>query len=283
MAEGITISIPPTYQPVSDKDIRNAKKWTLRRNENARRLSSAIEKRLQDALGELTRIAYMYNIPAEQFQFSADEDLREEIAQVMMDLEEEIMELIEMYSLNVTEDSDRRSTLLPWLAALNSKGADNLRQTLGMRLRQFLYDTEAQIAAMKMSGYGLTKALERMISTMHSVYSSPEVQAAYGKNPSAMYLRSKGVHYGNVGLSSSGAVNVENLGIQTSTITWMKSQLLDFVQMGAVGYYQLRGSSFPCDICDDEVGVHVGDYANDTYPHAHCMCYRVPLMLKSVT
>ena len=28
---------------------------------------------LQDALGELARLAYMYNVPAEQFQFSADE------------------------------------------------------------------------------------------------------------------------------------------------------------------------------------------------------------------
>lgn len=281
MAEKIIISIPPIYEPVTDKNIRDSKKWTLRRNENAQKLGGLIEERLQDALGELARLAYMYNVPAEQFQFSADEDLREQVAQVMMDLEEEIMELMELYSLNATDDNDRRSTLLPWLAALSSKGADNLRQTLGMRLRQFLYDTEAQVAAMKMSGYDLTKALERIISTMRSVYSSAEVQSAYKKNPAAMYLRSRGVHYGNVGLSSSGAVNVINLGIQTATITWMKSQLLDFLQMGAVGYYQLRGSSYPCEICDDEVGIHVGDYTNDPYPHAHCMCYRVPLMLKT--
>lgn len=281
MAEKIIISIPPIYEPVTDKNIRDSKKWTLRRNKNAQKLGGLIEERLQDALGELARFAYMYNVPAEQFQFSADEDLREQVAQVMMDLEEEIMELMELYSLNATNDNDRRSTLLPWLAALSSRGADNLRQTLGMRLRQFLYDTEAQVAAMKMSGYDLTKALERIISTMRSVYSSAEVQVAYKKNPAAMYLRSRGVHYGNVGLSSSGAVNVINLGIQTATITWMKSQLLDFIQMGAVGYYQLRGSSYPCEICDDEVGIHVGDYTNDPYPHAHCMCYRVPLMLKT--
>ena len=277
MDETINILLPYGYEPPTSEDIAKAKRWTLLRNENAARLSSLIEALMRDAATEMTRIGYRYNCKPEEFQFSEDKDLREEIAVLMDKLEEDILSLVEEYSLNETQDEERRSSLLPWLTALHSKGARNLAGTLHERLRQFMYDTEAQIAAMRMAGYGQAKAVSRVLSTMHAVYASPEMQAAFKKPSAAMYIQSHGVHYGNVGLSNSGAVNVENFGRQTATMAWMKSQLMEFDEKGAVGYYQLRGSTFPCAICDDEVGLHIGDILNDPYPHAHCMCYRVPI------
>lgn len=277
MADSIKITLPQGYEPPTEEDIAKAKKWTLLRNENAARLSSLIEERLQEAIKELTQIGYKYNTKPEDFQFSQNKDLREDVAAVMNDLEDEIMSLVEEYSLNESDDENRRSTLLPWLAALHSKGSDNLRGTLHERLRQFLFDTEAQIAAMKMANYNQGKAIARNISTMHSVYTSPEMLAAFKRPFKTMYIQSRGVHYGNVGLSNSGAVNIENFGKMTATMAWMKSQLLDFIDKGAVAYYQLRGSLYPCSICDEAVGIHLGDIENDPYPHASCMCYRVPL------
>ncbi len=277
MADSIKITLPQGYEPPTEEDIKKAKKWTLLRNENAARLSSLIEELLQEAIKELTTIGYKYNTKPEEFQFSKDEKLREDVAAVMNDLEDDIMSLVEEYSLNESTDKKRRSTLLPWLAALHSKGTDNLRGTLHERLRQFLFDTEAQIAAMRMAKYSQEKTIARNTSTMHTVYASPEMQAAFKKPSASMYIQSHGVHYGNVGLSSSGAVNVEKFGQVTATMAWMKSQLLQFLENGAVAYYQLRGSLFNCAICDDAVGLHVGDIENDYYPHAGCMCYRVPL------
>ena len=99
MAEKIIISIPPIYEPVTDKNIRDSKKWTLRRNENAQKLGGLIEERLQDALGELARLAYMYNVPAEQFQFSADEDLREQVVQVMMVMVISVFLILKMFQI----------------------------------------------------------------------------------------------------------------------------------------------------------------------------------------
>ena len=280
MAEKIKITLPDGYETPTESDISKAKKWTVLRNQNADHLALLIEELLQDAIRELTQIGYKYNVRPEDFQFSQDENLREEVANVMNDLEDDIMELVEEYSLNESEDEKRRTNLLPWLMALSSKGAEDLRGTLQNRLRQFLFDTEAQIAAMKLAGYDQTKAINRILSTMHTVYVAPEMQAAFKMKSAARYIQSRGVHYGNVGLSNSGAVNVENFGRQTASMAWMKSQLLEYQEEGAVGYYQLRGSSFPCGICDDEVGSHIGDIINDPWPHAHCMCYRVPLFLK---
>lgn len=277
MADSIKINLSDDYQTITEDDIKKAKQWTLLRNDNANKLSSLIEDILEETAKELTQIAYKYNCKPEDWQFSENKDLREDVAKLMDETEDRIFELVEDYSLNETDDEKRQSTLLPWLMALKSKGAKDLSSTLHLRLRQFLYDTEAQIAAMKLANYKLTKAINRVLSTLHSVYTSPEVQSAFNKKSAAMYIKSHGVHYGNVGLSSSGATNVENFGSQTATMAWMKSQLLEFIEEGAVGYYQLRGSTYPCSICDDETGLHIGDIENDTYPHYHCMCYRVPV------
>lgn len=280
MANDIKIQLPDIYQPIKEDDIRKSKKWTLLREENATYLSGLIESILKETIQSLTIIAYKYNCKPEEWQFAQNKDLREEVANVMNDAEDEIMALVEEYSLNETKDKNRRSTLLPWLLALKSKGTKDLQSTLHARLRQFLFDTEAQIAAMKLAGYAQSKAGNRAVSTMHSVYTSPEMQAAFKKQSAAMYIQSKGVHHGNVGLSSSGAVNVEDFGEQTATIAWMKSRLMQFQEDGAAGYYQLRGSTYPCSLCDDEVGLHIGDIINDPYPHHHCVCYRVPVFEK---
>lgn len=280
MADSIKIKLQEIFEPITDADIKKAKKWTLLREENAQKLGSLIEDILEDTARDLTKIAYRYNCRPEEWQFSENEKLREEVAKLMNETEDRILELVEEYSLNETNDKKKRSTLLPWLMALKSKGAKDLASTLHKRLQQFLFDTEAQIAAMKLASYNQAKAISRTLSTLHSVYTSPEMLAAFKKRSAAMYIKSRGVHYGNVGLSNSGATNVENFGKQTAAITWMKSQLMDFQDDGAVGYYQLRGSIYPCTICDEETGLHLGDILNDPYPHHHCMCYRVPVFKK---
>lgn len=283
MAEPITISLPDIYEDITEEDISKEKNWTLRRNDNAVLLSSLVVTLLQDAIRQLTQIAYKYNCRPEQFQFSQDKKLREEVAQVMEELEADIMELVETYSLKETKDKDRRALLLPWLLALSSKGSKDLQSTLHARLTQFLFDTEAQIAAMKLAKYDQTKATTRAISTMKAVYTAPEVQAAFKKPSAAKYIKSKGVHTGNKGLSSSGAYNVESFAYQTAVLGWERSHYMDYQEKGAEGFYVLRGSTYPCDLCDSKVGFHKIDEVEALPPfHSHCQCYSVPVFKKNL-
>ena len=277
MGNDIKITIPNGYEAPTDADIANAKKWTRLRNENAARLSSLIEKRLQEAAEELVKIGYKYNCKPEDFQFSFDKNLREDVAKVMNDLEEDIMELVEEYSLNETEDKDRRNNiLLPWLLALHAKNTKNLRGTLHERIRQFLFDTEAQIAAMKLMKYEQPKAIQRVLSTLHTVYAAPEVQKAFKMKSAARYIISKGNHEENKGLSSSGAVNVENFGNMTARMAWSRSQYEEAKAENKAGFVVLRGSTYPCDLCDSKCGFHTIEQTDFIPPfHGHCCCYTV--------
>lgn len=276
MDEILNILIPYGYENPTEKQIRNAKKWTMLRNDNAARLSSLIEGLLENAARDLTIIGYKYNCKPEDFQFSQDKNLREEVATLMSDLEDDIMELVQEYSLNETEDKKHRNNILPWLLALHSKNTKNLASTLHERVRQFMYDTEAQIAAMKLASYGQTKAVGRVISTMHSVYSAPEVLAAFNKQSAARYIRTNGVHEGNVGLSSSGAVNIENFGDMTARMAWSRSQYEQAKEDGKNGFIVSRGSTYPCDLCDSKCGFHLINQTEFLPPfHGHCCCYIV--------
>ena len=276
MEEALNILLPYGYVAPTEADIRAAKKWTLLRNENAARLSSLIEELLKEAARKLTMIAFRYNCKPEDFQFSLDENLREEVAQVMNDLEDAILALVEEYSLNATEDKEKRNNVLPWLLALHSKNTKNLAATLHERLRQFLFDTEAQIAAMMMADYNQTKAVGRIISTMHAIYTAPEVLAAFKKNSAARFIQSRGIHEGNIGLSSSGAVNVENFGNMTARMAWSHIQYEEKKEEGKAGYFCFRGSTYPCAACDDVCSVfHTMDEGMVLPVHGHCCCYAV--------
>lgn len=276
MEETLNILVPYGYEEPTEESVRKAKKWTLLRNENAIHLSSLIEALLQDYATKLTKIAYKYNCKPEDFQFSQDKNLRDDVAKLMSELEEEILSLVEQYSLNVTDDKERRNNIMPWLIALHSKNTKNLKGTIHQRVRQFLFDTEAQIAAMKLAGYGYTKAIGRILSTMHTVYITPEVLAAYNKKSAARYIKTRGVHEGNVGLSSSGAVNVENFARTTLIMAWSHEQYEEAMDDGKAGFFVFRGSQYPCDLCDSKVGFHLID-DNESVPpfHAHCCCFVV--------
>ena len=282
MADSINIVLPQGYEAPTEDDIAKAKRWTLLRNENAARLSSLIESRLQDAIRELTKIGFKYNCKPEDFQFSQDENLREEVADIMNNLEDDIMELVEEYSLNESDDEERRNNLLPWLLALHSKNTDSLSETLHERLTQFLFDTEAQIAAMKLSKYSQSKAITRCLSTMHSVYIAPEVIAAFKKKSAARYIKTRGVHEGNQGLSSSGAVNIENFGDMTARMAWSHSQYVQALEEGKDGYFCFRGSSYPCDLCDEVCSVfHPIEQGMVLPVHSNCCCYAVFITQKN--
>lgn len=276
MEEELNILVPYGYEEPTEESLKAAKKWTLQRNEASIALSSLIEEILRDTAKKLTQIAYKYNCKPEDFQFSQDKDLREEVAKLMSDIEDKILELIENYSLSVTEDKERRNNLLPWILALHSKDSKDLKWTLRTRLTQFLFDTEAQIAAMKLANYEQTKAITRILSTIHTVYSSPEILAAFKKKSAARYIKTKGVHDGNIGLSSSGAVNVENFARTTLIMAWSHEQYEEAMDDGKAGFFVFRGSQYPCDLCDSKVGFHLID-DNESVPpfHARCCCFVV--------
>ena len=283
MAESIKIKLDGSqYRLPTQEDITSAKQFILRRNDYARLLESKVDDCLEDAAQEIVRICYKYNVDPKEFAINSkyNEKMMDEIADVMDELEADIMSLIYDYSLRVTDDEKHRNLLAAWIALLG-RGNNNLQDTLDGYLYKTMKDWEAAIAALRFANVAMADAVTKVKSNLHSIYTMPEVTAAFrhADDFNATYIQSHGVMAGGVGLSNNGSTNVTNMARLTLQMAWMREQGIEFDESGAAGYYQLRGSAYPCSVCDDEVGFHKGleDLYTKPYPHPHCCCYRIPI------
>lgn len=283
MAESIKIKLDRSqYKLPTQDDITSAKQFILRRNDYARLLESKIDDCLARSAQDIVTICYKYDVDPKEFSINSryNEKMMEEISEVMDELEAEVLDYIYNYSTSVTTDKNHISMLAAWMATLG-RGNRNLQDTLDGYLYKTMKDWEAAIAALRFANVAMADAVTKVKSNLHSIYTMPEVTAAF-KNANeftATYIRSRGVMQGGVGLSNNGSTNVTNMARITLQMAWMREQGIEFGENGAAGYYQLRGSSYPCAICDDEVGFHLGleGLYMEPYPHPHCCCYRIPI------
>lgn len=273
------------YRTPTEEDVRAAKQYILQREACAAQLRENIDGLLTDAATNIVEICYRYGVDPKRFTISSEynADMMDEISTVMDELEEDILSLIEDYSLQPVEDSRQRYILLLWLLALG-KGGRDLRGTLENYLYKFMKDMEAAIAALRYMGRSQKEAAQEIEKFLHDIYGMPEVLTAirHRGDFAATYIYFGGVQSGAVGISDNGSTNVTDMGTITVQMAWMKEEEEDFEQKGAIGYYQLRGSDFYCPACDEEVGFHLGlDGINEKpYIHPHCKCYRIPIYRK---
>lgn len=279
------------YKSPTQEDITQAKQFILQRNDYARLLGNKVDECLLDAAQKIVTICYKYDVEPKNFFIASEynEKMMDEISQVMDEAEEEILSFIYDYSTESVQEtatvlgdssSRKKELLAAWIATLGRKNR-NLQETLDGYLFKTMKDVEAAVAALRNAGIALAEAVTKVKSNLHNIYNMPEVTDTFEEAESfnATYIRSRGVEQGAVGLSNSGATNVVNMAKITLQMAWMRQQGIDFDESGAAGYYQLRGSSYPCDICDAEVGFHKGleDIYAKPYPHPHCCCYRIPI------
>lgn len=274
------------YAPITDADIKEAQRYVTRREVAAVNLSSIIDELLKEAATTITEICYRYGVDPKRFTLTSkyNEKMFDEVVDVLDDLEYEIMGWLEDYATRCAEDEKSKNILLLWVLLLGRKNR-NLEQTLQARLRMFLGDMEAAIAAMVQAKVSLTDAVTKIKSGLHAVYMIPEVRAAFSRSVmmQARNIRTKGVKKGNVGNSNSEANNIIRFGEITVQMAWMHYQLTEYQEQGAAGYYVFRGSNYPCEnLCDLHTGFHpITD--TESYPpqHGHCMCYAVPVFMSN--
>lgn len=287
------------YRYPAQKEVDDAKKFILRRENYAQILDSRVDAILTDTAGKIAQICLKYNIPAKDFTMTSNQQMFQEVSDVMDEAEEKIMSLIEDFSTRVTDDNGKKKLILLWIASLGRNNM-NLQQTLDGYMYRYLYDLEAIIAAYKLKmedNAKLTSAsvVSQIKASQHSIYTNPVVVSAMSaKNISQMqakYIRTHGNHKGDgvplsyIGASNSNANNVINMAKLTMRMAWSRNLVIDYTSdKEIVGYYVARGSSYPCDYCQSYVGFHPISDADALPPrHNSCQCFVIPIYNKEQT
>lgn len=299
MGKAINIVLPHGVRKPTDEEIKAAKRYILDRSDAADNAQYLAGARIQETAERLVEIAYKYDIPVSRFSFDSgvNEDMMGEVSAAMDELEEDLMEDVRDAALSCTKDNDRYLALLAILLALGHRNM-SLRDTVHAYTWRMLRQAEALIAAMKDVKLSQAEARTKIKTAIRHFNTNPELQSAL-KHPldfAAPYIRN-----GGKATFPDGSPNVQGVpvngydaiktifGIAVAQI-WMRNQLMDMQDSNVIiGFYQLRGSLYPCSICDEAAHYYRISDVSDEDPtkhgdivHCNCMCYRVPIFKADV-
>ena len=286
MNEDIKIQLLDIYQSPSNEQVQRAKNYVLRRESAARGLESHVDALLQDAAEKIMRICYGYNVDPEtlELSYAYNEKMFREIADVMDETEEELLDLISMYAVRCTKDKDDRKALLIWILTLG-RGNKSLKSTIEDRLRAFMRDVEAMVVAARKAGMDVSRASAAARNAIHDVYGMPGMKEVFAEPHAykSLNIRAKGVKKGNRGSSNSEANNIIRMAKTTIQMAWMRQMRKNYEKEGAEGFMCFRGSTFHCPICDDVCNKFYSIDSQMPLPvHPSCCCYAIPVYQKTV-
>lgn len=276
------------YREPTTEDLEKAKKYVLRRDAVANAAWELASDYIMEYIERIVRVAYKYNIPPEKFSFdsSVNQKMMQEIADIMDEMDEALMELLQVESTSCTKDKDNKLWLIALLLTLGHKNM-NMRDTLQAYEWRMLHQTGALIASARHMNMSQSDAIRMIRKYIGNVTQSPQFQSTL---PYRQLYLNPFIHNGGRATFPDGSPNVSGvpvdgynalrqLFINAISQVWMKNQLLEWSQdNGIAGYYQLRGSNYPCNICDDETGFHPGADPNEPFnTHPRCQCYRIPV------
>lgn len=291
MARKLTIRLDTSrYRRPTQQELDSAKRYILHMNDAANAMRDIATDEIEDAAVELAQIAMRYDIDPKVFSFdsSVDGDMMTEVAAVMDNLEDSLMEHLEDYATACTDSEGNKTLLLAFLLTLGHRNL-GIRDTIHEYLWRTLRQTEALVVAAKENGLSPVQTVSVVRSALASVNTDRFYLSLmkYRHLYNAPFVRSGGQATFSDGTPNVQGVPVAGVKAVVNTLvnavhsTWRYNQTEEMRQDGAIGYWQFRGSDFPCDICDEEVGFHeLGDIEYDEYPHARCCCGRIPIYRK---
>jgi hypothetical protein len=259
-----------------DSDVLAAQDFLAQRISAENIFRKGLMELLREYAGKIIDIGYKYKIQPKDFEFSSNPDFEAEVDELLRELLDAIYDLLTDEINSLAESDDDRDMILAYFASLGD-GARDVYAQLEDYISRFKSEMEAFIAAGLIAGYTAFKTLNEYVSNIKAPWTDKMIVAAFNTpGVKAERLRNRGVSYGR-GRSNVSSTLIERIGVGSISLSWWYYDGVNMGRDGAIGYIQLRGSNYPCEICDSEVGYHDISDAEFGYPHVHCQCYRVPI------
>lgn len=188
-----------------------------------------------------------------------------------------INELLSDVELLAVDEHDRKDLILVYMNG--ERGGDTLEGRVSKRCRTFFDEVFAVYTAGKLMNLNYATLLSSIKANLDNPYDNEILVTAREKQKrgefDASYVFSA-PHLGRgVEVSSKGALD-RMLGHAIAD-AWTFWQYEDASARGAKGYHVVRGSSYPCEHCDEAAAsFHPMDDTEHLVPlHLNCVCYIV--------
>lgn len=254
---------PMATNGYTPEELEAAKDFLRKRLESEQSMSADVERLLYTYAGYLLSAL---------FSDSSDEDLE----LLIQDLIEQLLADCEL--LAVDEREDKRDAILLYM--LGERNGDTLEGRVNKRCHTLFNEVFAVYTAGKLLGWDENSLLSSVKANFEHPWQNEVLVAVREKinrgEIDADIEDFEEAHYGKgVEISSLGALQTM-LGYAIADV-WTWWQYEDSKEKGAKGYFVVRGSSYPCDICQSAAdSFHPIDDTEHIVPlHKNCKCYIV--------
>lgn len=254
---------PMATNGYTPEELEAAKDFLRKRLESEQSMSADVERLLYTYAGYLLSAL---------FSNASDED----IELLIQDLIEQLMADCEM--LAIDEREDKRDAILLYM--LGERNGDTLEGRVNKRCHTFFNEVYAVYMAGKLVGWDETSLLSSIKANIEHPWDNEVLVAVREKinrgEISADVEAFEEPHFGK-GVAISSKVALDTMLTYAIADAWTWYHHEEAKEDGAFGYFVLRGSSYPCQICDDAAEVfHSIDDTEHIVPlHLNCKCYIV--------
>lgn len=237
------------------KQLEEAKEYILRRLRN----ELSMERDIDSLLTEYAGLLIEFMLAGEDY-----ESLIDELIQHILD---------DCYLLGVDEREERRSGIMAYMNS--ERGGSTLEERVRERCMTFAGEIQSTVLAGMTLGKSDGDILDAVLHDMKHPWDNDILAEARELRDSGVKTFEFQIDAPSLGrgveVSSSGAL--KTITAYAIADAWMYD--LFWTNRDATGYYVARGSSYPCDECDE--AAHTGPHPMDDWTHfaplhPHCVC-----------
>lgn len=232
--------------------------------------SDNLKELLKEAIRKLVSISYEYRISPLKFNFAANDELKKRIDAVLGELVDSIIDDVRDIVANGEDDNERVSVILSWFSAIFL--GMTFRQRIQKHIRSFATEVEGAIAASKTLGYSAKKASSLINAYLPTISTSPLFKELSNKNYSTKAIAE--IHRGS-GTYASSYKNLDRV-VTDQVARVVQRKYYQFEYGNTTHWRVIRGSSYPCSLCDSCCGI-VTNVANLPPFHPRCCCIAIPM------
>lgn len=250
----------------TESDIEAAKAYLRERLECERAMGSLLESAMKEAAEKIVEICYAANVNPQTFRY-ADLPLR-----VQWDIDEVIQQLQEaiddyFVTLAIADHEENRDAILPLI--LGKRNGATFEERLNDYCDKYRDELMLLIGAGLFLGIAKSALVKSIGENLRHPYANQLLADGIGES----------ISYGR-GRTNSMLTAIGDLTRYGIAQGWMRNWELTTAKDGCIGWIVRRGSSYPCDICNDNCGFHSIDEGTNLPLHGHCACFAVPVYLK---
>lgn len=254
-------------EPYTREELKRAYDFIEERLMLQRGISSEVKELMYLAALSIAKIAAKYNIEPQSFKFVLNSALNKEVDKVIAQLVKKIIDAICTLAAYDTNEKEKSRTLI--YVKQNTYGS-NIEQRVRAYAKQYKTEVEIALAASLFFGKKPQETANIIKSNITALHGSKLFETARKENFSAISNYDTKVKNGFYRSSYN------NIDRAVTDIIARSRQQLFYEREKAAMWYVMRGSSYPCDLCDSQVGLHSS--ASDLPPyHPHCVCIAIPI------